>query len=268
MLRGYKPRRAGLGRNFLTLPVVNYYIAQTCKNVECIIFDFMRNLITLSLLLCVSQVFSQTDSTGLLSGNLATEVQFNMTNGWFGNIVVPTIRFRYALTDNFYVRADFDGDFNSSNRTLFENPDGTGKEGTIYTKNNQLRFGLGIEKHVAKFKKLDPYIGGQLGFSKATWVQDFQNARNNRFDSTYSFYQENPSTGANLYLFTGFNFWVYERLYIGTEFGISAEKIWQGEMKSVVTENGIETTNNQGPSTFIRLNKEVNPAIRIGYLLF
>lgn len=227
----------------------------------------MKNLLALFFVALTTITCAQDSTLGIHKGNLASEVQFNMTNGWFGNIVVPTIRFRYALTDNFYLRADFDGEFNSNTRSVFENSDGSGKEGIIYSKNNQLRVGLGVEQHIAQFKKLDPYIGGQVGFGKNNWIQDFQSARNNRFDSTYSFYQESPSTSIKLYLFTGFDFWVYDRLYVGTEFGVGIEKIWQGETINTVTENGVVSNNNQGPSTALRLSKEVNPAIRIGYML-
>jgi hypothetical protein len=228
----------------------------------------MKKTLAFLLLFSIAGLVSAQEKTsGLQSGNLATEVQLNITNGWFGNIVVPTIRFRYGLSDKYYLRADLDGNINKSFASFFENPDGSGAEGTTLSANSFASLGLGVERHVSPFKKLSPYFGGQLVVTKSNYEQEFNNARSGRYEAGYEYISSRPSVGGEAYLFTGFDFWVYDRLYLGTEFGVSFGQTWYGETKTSVTQQGVTTETNRGPATQFMITKQVNPSIRVGYVI-
>ena len=133
-----------------------------------------------------------------------------------------------------------------------------------------LKLGLGYEYHFASAGRLDLYAGAEAGYlgrfysakketnGSATNVQttgstttttnstDFDNLEYKKSNADRTKFNEN---GLYATLFTGIDFYVYKKLYIGAELGVTfntAKKIngtYTEQKGKVITTNGIQSAN-------------------------
>jgi len=188
-------------------------------------------------------------------GDITTEVQFNPFSNNFNTFRLKDgiqLKGRYFLTPQDAVRVKLGLGINSTNDVTKNSlTDDFDSKKPVYSKNyqeietnnksTQFQFALGYERHFMKEGRLDVYAGAELGYESLSYSGDVTTTINNdvmtgttgntirtQTQSTRKDEFEKQSTdGANINsnnlfagLFTGFDFYIYKGLYVGTELGI------------------------------------------------
>ncbi len=234
----------------------------------------MKKLLCMLTLAITTLTASAQQQDGLPDGILALEWNFNPFDYESKPVKVAEIRARMffdaksALRFGVGVGFDNDTDENSSNLSTqpLDNKNYTITTSSTKTTNNAttLKFTLGYEYHFANTGKLDFYGGlsaGYLGrFYSATYeygtdVTDVSySAGSSSSSSVYTYenidYEKRNAKGDKYNehgifgtLFTGVDFYVYKKLYIGAELGITYNmgKTSNGTYTQV---NGVRTSQN------------------------
>lgn len=192
-------------------------------------------------------------------------------------VVAPLIRARYFLSDDLAARVQL-GFFTNNNTSNFaENPDGTGGTGSRERTNSYFDVRLGIEKHLGSHEKFSPYLGAEFmfgsGSAKETWTNSNDGTTftlNDRatIDGNWSgggglLYNPGTTIGFNLIL--GADYYVFEQLYVGAEFGYG---FMSNNRPDVVTELSVGGATNKftalGGSTSGLGMYNMNGGMRIG----
>ncbi len=145
-------------------------------------------------------------------------------------VVSPLIRGRYFLTDDLAARVQLGFFTNNSTNNFAENPDGSGNSGSMVRTNNYFDLRLGVEKHLGSHEKFSPYLGAEFMFGSGSAKETWSNSNNG---TTYTANDSrtmtggwqgatpiyNPGTTIGFNLILGADYYVFEQLYIGAEFG-------------------------------------------------
>jgi len=202
----------------------------------------MKKLLFIVGLALTSVTASAQDEVGLPAGLFTLEWKFNPFDYESKPVKVAQLNGRLFLNDKSAVRmgvgVGFDRD--TDEKTISEIVEASKTEGISKITNDALtlRFSLGYEYHFANTGRLDFYgglEGGYLGrfYSgtkeiSTTTVQilsssyvaseNFQNTEYNKRNSDGDKLNENGIFGT---IFTGIDFYVYKKLYIGAELGVT-----------------------------------------------
>ena len=168
-------------------------------------------------------------------GTVTTEVGLN---GGLNNAEIDLndgiVKFRYFLKDDLALRAGL-GLSSYKDVDYFE-------EGSDTDKNSDTNIKLGIEKHFSGTNRLSTYAGAELvfGFGKESSDEIYDNGD---FDS---FEQKNSSFG--LGIFTGADYYVAKKLYLGIEAGVSFmnQKTKDAEYSSQFGDDDVNTSSTPG----------------------
>ncbi|GIV23403.1 MAG: hypothetical protein KatS3mg025_1062 [Bacteroidia bacterium] len=228
----------------------------------------MRTIaVVLSLALATAGLYAQKPTGGTITGEVAL-------NGAINNISIGLVqgaRVRYFLGDNLAIRVGLGLTAPSRTNKAYENPDGTGGVG----EEKESYFGLqllpGIEYHFAGGEKLSTFAGAYLdiGFSsaKTTRTNYAGGAYTANFSQTVdgqsSFGRKGSSFGLGLY--SGFDWYFAEKLYLGVEWGLNFGITNQSD---VVTETSVGGTTTKtvtagGKGSGVIVN--ALGALRLGY---
>jgi len=162
-------------------------------------------------------------------------------------VVAPIIRGRYFLTDDLAARLQL-GFFTDNNTSNFaENPDGTGATGSRERANSLFEIRLGVEKHLGSNEKFSPYLGAEFmigsGSAKETWTNSnngtsYTATDKATIDGDWSggLLTYNPGTTIGFALILGADYYVFDQLYIGAEFGYG---FMSNNAPDVVTETSV-----------------------------
>ena len=193
-------------------------------------------------------------------GDLQTSVDFRPFNNggkeMFENIGINA---SYFITDKDALRLGLN--FGLNNEKQGESTATTTKD----TRKSTL-FGIaaGYERHFGKFDRLDIYAGAEAELSLKSSSAKSENT------AGYSEIKGAQSTaGANrgytqfgVGVFTGANFYVYKKLYVGAEIEFAfSNTSW----KKIETSNGTTSTEIAPKATGTELKFAVNPALRLGW---
>lgn len=172
-------------------------------------------------------------------GDIQTSVEFRPFNNgnkeMFENVGINA---SYFLTDKDAIRVNLD--FGSD----------SGKQNDVKNSQFDFGFGVGYENHFKTYDRIDLFAG--IGADFAT--------RSCKYDGHKS---EGGFTEFGVGVFTGINFYVYKKLYIGTEIGLKYkhrnynkydEQNYYGEWEKVDP----KTSNNS-------IKFEVEPALKLGW---
>lgn len=198
-------------------------------------------------------------------GDISTEIQFNPFGGdkIFSNGGVLQGRYFFTNKDAFLVEFGLSG----TNDKSVGNTDNS----TSFTKEYQGRFqiNLGYQRHFYNYKRMDLYCGGKIGY-----VHDFAGYKKqddvNNYEWTNQGDPENDKIGTgngfNLYLTTGFDFYVYKGLYLGAEINLGFTDIVATNWTKKKVVNGVleEKKSSVGGHNFAG-GFNVNPLIRLGW---
>lgn len=166
------------------------------------------------------------------------------------------IRLRYFLTDLSAIRLRLGLGGGSSTTNIA----GSGVDATVNTSNGfGLAFFPGYEMHFEGTNKLSPYVGGQLGFTSIGGRKiEVTNAINpdpkvGDVIEGNSYYEKNGSSfGFSAGLFMGADYYIFDGVYIGGEFGLglfSMNSVGEGEIKTTLSGGSPTTTKVLGSSS-------------------
>lgn len=126
------------------------------------------------------------------------------------------------------------------------------------------KFDIGYERHFDLAKRLDAYVGGELGV-----VRDFAKSKNFTDDDNWKKVKnaDGAAVGFHIAAVTGLDFYVYKSLYIGAELSLGVESKVNKRSETVICQNGKEETykgaNNKNRITTAGI--EVQPQLRLGW---
>lgn len=181
------------------------------------------------------QSVSAQDSYKPTKGTVTTEVGLN---GGLNEAEIDLndgiVKFRYFLKDDIALRAGL-GLGSYKDVDYFDG-------GSETEKNSDTNIKLGVEKHFAGTNRLSTYAGAELifGFGKESSDESFDNGNFNTF--------EQKSSGFGLGIFTGADYYIAKKLYLGVEAGISFmnEKTKDAEYSSKIGGGDITTSSSPG----------------------
>lgn len=204
----------------------------------------------ISLSTAFSQEFKPKEKEFALGVGLTDFKSFSLVNGISG---------RYFHKSDLAFRASFYIDRESNANYLH---DAITDADAGYEINNtmNLTFGLGLEKHFDGTDRLDPYIGADIlvGMSSNDWEYK------DRFGDIKTVEKTNSNFGVRL--LAGADFYIFPKVYLGTEFGITYNSNTMGE--TITTEGNNTTTKKYDgsfPESTIDTRIGAQGAIRVGF---
>lgn len=186
-----------------------------------------------------------TTEVGLIGG--LNNANFNLNGG--------ALKFRYFLKEDLGLRLGL-----GVNNEKTEDYVGVSPNQTTFTdKDSDINLKLGIEKHFAGTSRLSTYGGADLIIGTGKTVDD-EVEENGDYDK---FEQKRSNFG--FAVFSGADYYIAEKLYLGVEAGISfvSSKLKDGE-RSIKNGNNLTDTINPG-SKGSEFATNVFGGIRIGY---
>jgi hypothetical protein len=232
----------------------------------------MRSAFVLATLLLVGGIWAQKPTGGTVTAEVGLQ-------GAINNIQIAPIggaRLRYFLGDNLAVRLGLNLQSQSQTDRIFENRDGTGGVGE--EKNTFFLFGFrpGVEYHFAGGEKLSTFAGAQL-------ILDIASAKTTRNNYSYNIvgdpiylpnYTEtvdgSSSLGAKgttfgLGLYSGFDWYFTEKVYLGIEWGLNFTSTSYSDVTTTTSAGGTTTIRKTAGSKAGGLAVSSVGVLRLGY---
>lgn len=215
-------------------------------------------------LVCLSS-FAQTQR----EGRFGTEILFTPWNPNGNFELVDGIKARFFITDKLAVRTTLDFSINPQSDYTYQR---VGDKDVEYvTSSNWTTFGLnpGIEYHFGNYEKLSIYAGAELIFDMA-WASQLEENSENSDKIEYVGYSPNLGRRSTFTfggaVFTGVDYYILSRLYIGAELGLGLRATSTGETKTKITTavSSVENINKDYTSN-ARLGFYCTPSIRLGW---
>jgi hypothetical protein len=189
-------------------------------------------------------------------GTLTTEVGLN---GGLNNAEIDlnggVVKFRYFLKDDIALRAGLG--LNSSKE---ENPfTSGGSDGTETIKESDNTVKLGIEKHFSGTNRLSTYAGAELiiGFGKDSEESSLDNGNSTSF--------EQKSSGFGLGIFSGADYYIAQKVYLGVEAGLAFMTVKTKDAEFSSTSGGVTVSDSTPGSKGSSFETAAFGGIRIGY---
>lgn len=203
---------------------------------------------------------------GPSKGDFGTEISFNPFDQNGNTFKLDALKLRYFVTDKDAVRLSLG--FGISKETV--KPDEE-KDAFTNTTKGDFSLDLGYERHFGVAKRLDLYVGGEIGFlthfasgrgefviNEETVKEEYTNITTKDGDRAYSAFTAG--------IFTGLDFYVYKGLYVGAELGLylNTGKTAMAKYKVSYADHEDITKLNR---TVTRTNCEfgVTPTVRLGW---
>ncbi|MBC5836063.1 outer membrane beta-barrel protein [Flavobacterium sp. F372] len=213
-----------------------------------------------------AQEVTTTSAYKPVKGTIATEVGLTggLNNTDF-DLNTGVVKFRYFFKDDMALRLGLG--INSNKEETVINPDPT-NPGTLINKNSNNLVNLGIEKHFAGSDRLSTYAGADLliGFNGASGEYT-ENGYSYEIDGA----QIDPATGDpvgnastqfGFRLFTGADYYITKKVFLGVEAGLNFLASSQKDI--VISETGSENENIPGGKSG-GLSTNVVGGVRIGF---
>jgi hypothetical protein len=228
----------------------------------------MRSTLIIAILLFLGGVWAQKPTGGTVTAEVGLQ-------GAINNIQIAPIagaRVRYFLGDNLAARIGLNLTSQSETKRDYENPDGTGGVGE--EKNTYFLFGFrpGVEYHFAGGEKLSTFAGAQL-------ILELTSAKTTRTNYAPGVgYQANfsqtidgrsslggKSTSFGLGLYSGFDWYFTEKVYLGIEWGLNFLRTSYGDVitKTSIAGTTTETKRAGGRAGDLLINSV--GVLRLGY---
>ncbi|MCX8111925.1 MAG: outer membrane beta-barrel protein [Bacteroidia bacterium] len=224
-----------------------------------------RKLVLGSLLLTVA--FAQKPTAGTVTSEVALRGAINNVN--IG--LVQGARVRYFLGDNLAVRLGLSLDTRSKVEKDYENPDGTGAVGE--EKHRYSEFGIlpGVEYHFAGGEKLSTFAGAYLLFALSGARTERTNYSAGGYTPNFSQTVDgssdfgNKGTSIGLGLYSGFDWYFTEKIYLGVEWGLLFQRVSTSDVVIETSSGGITTKVTQAGGSQGGILTSAISALRLGY---
>jgi hypothetical protein len=213
-----------------------------------------------------AQEVTTTSAYKPVKGTIATEVGLTggLNNTDF-DLNTGVVKFRYFFKDDMALRLGLG--INSNKEETVINPDPT-NPGTLINKNSNNLVNLGIEKHFAGSDRLSTYAGADLliGFNGASgeYTEDGYSYEIDgaQIDPATGDPVGNASTQFGFRLFTGADYYITKKVFLGVEAGLNFLASSQKDI--VISETGSENVNLPGGKSG-GLSTNVIGGVRIGF---
>ena len=219
--------------------------------------------------LLIGSLYAQKPTGGTITGEVAL-------NGAINNInigLVQGARVRYFLGDNLAVRVGLDIQTRSKTDKVYENRDGTGGVGTEVNKSSYFGLLPGVEYHFTGGERLSTFAGGYLllGVSGASTTST--NYFGGAYTANYSQTVSGSAFGGNarkgtsigLGLYSGFDWYFVENLYLGIEWGLLFSSTTESDVVTETSAGGTTTKIIQAGGKRSGINIQSIGALRLGY---
>ena len=201
-----------------------------------------------------------------VTGTITTEVNLNggLNNANF-NLNTGALKFRYFLKDDMALRLGLG--INSDKNETVDNSDPT-NVATLINKNSNNLINLGIEKHFAGSERLSTYAGADLligfkGASAEVTANGYSlNVDGANIDPATGDYEGNASTDLGFRLFTGADYYITKKVFLGVEAGLNFLTSSQKDIE--ITETGSPNENIAGGKSG-GFSTNVIGGVRIGF---
>lgn len=222
-------------------------------------------LVIVSLL--ITGVYAQKPTGGTVTAEVAL-------NGAINNINIDLVqgaRVRYFFGDNLALRVGFLFDSRRSLDKVYENPDGTGGVGE--QKNTYSQFGIlpGVEYHFAGGEKLSTFAGAYLLFAASGARVERKNYAGGVYAANFSQTVDgassfgNKQTAFGLGLYSGFDWYFTEKLYLGVEWGLLFQSVSVSDVVTETSVGGVTTKTIQAGGAGGGFSTAAIGALRLGY---
>lgn len=217
--------------------------------------------------LLIAGLYAQKPTGGTVTAEVAV-------NGAINNINIDLVqgaRVRYFFGDNLALRVGFIFDTRRQLNKDYENPDGTGGVGE--EKSTYSQFGLlpGVEYHFSGGEKLSTFAGTYLLFATANARTERKNYASGGYTPNFSQVVDGASTFGNkqtafgLGLYSGFDWYFTEKLYLGVEWGLLFQSVSVSDVVVETSVGGITTKTIQAGGAAGGFSTSAIGALRLGY---
>lgn len=204
------------------------------------------------------------------SGSFGVEVNFNPFSVFLGisttdgvqlspTFSIEGLKVRYFFNEDMAIRGTIDISSTSNKNVAYDSNNSLYSTGKTTT--NTFGFTPGFEYHFTHFKRGSVYAGAEIGFSVG----------NTKSSTTY----ENSTNGTNIEskssifgfgagLFTGVDFYLTQKLYLGAELGLGYQTTKTTPNKSITV--GSTTTEDNDYTVVSSFGFSCNPSIRLGWM--
>ena len=240
----------------------------------------MRSTLVIAILLFLGGVWAQKPTGGTVTAEVGLQ-------GAINNIQIAPIagaRVRYFLGDNLAARIGLNLTSQSETKRAYEKADGTGGVGE--EKNTFFLFGFrpGVEYHFAGGEKLSTFAGAQLildltsakttrtkyapgdpddPYDPGGYLPDFSQTIDGQ--ATIGGITQNKSTSFGLGLYSGFDWYFTEKVYLGIEWGLNFLRTSYSDVTIETSTGGITIKTKQAGSRKSDLLINTVGVLRLGY---
>lgn len=195
---------------------------------------------------------------------ISTELSYSPGGATDGGFSLPEYgaKVRLHLNENMAVRLNLGLNTSSSKTTTFV-PDGN-EETEEYSRTSLTTFSFmpGFEYHFAKYERISPYVGGEIGLltSTAKTKSDKSETEDRTTES------KTPGIGFGVNVFSGVDVYLCKGLYLGFELGLGYESL-NTQRGSTTTVTGNTTNETKGTqSTLVSsFGFHATPSLRVGW---
>ncbi len=210
---------------------------------------------------------------------ISTELNVNPFNGQLNlNNSLNQIKLRYFVKPDFAVRLGFNVNKRDS---LYKTNNAYGTTSNFYNddrKSTTFAFNAGLEKHFAGTRRLSPYVGVDVTYSKRSASEKIENngsTVNVTNGWTYSTYVGNTIVnqpqqiaysrfGVNLV--SGFDFYMARHFFFGYEFNLGVSKTdWKTVQITQTGQGSSSVPTSTGKNSTVNFGTSLQNGIRIGY---
>lgn len=194
---------------------------------------------------------------------ISTELSYSPGGATDGGFSLPEYgaKIRLHLNENMAVRLNLGLNTTSSKTTTFV-PNGNGEiEEYNRTSLTTFSFMPGFEYHFAKYERISPYVGGEIGLLTSTAKTKSDNSETE--DRTES---KAPGIGFGVNVFSGVDVYLCKGLYLGFELGLGYESLnTQRGSTTTVTGNITNETKGTESSLVSAFGFHATPSLRVGW---
>lgn len=216
----------------------------------------MKRILLLAAIACLT-LGANAQVTKPTSGTFGLEIQMNPFDQNGHTFSMDGLKARYFFNEKNALRAKIGFDVTKNKKSGSSD---TYKSST----SGSFKFDIGYERHFDLAKRLDAYVGGELGV-----VRDFAKTKDYTDSNNWKKVKnaDGAAVGFHIAAVTGLDFYVYKSLYIGAELSLGVESKVNKRSETVTCQNGKEETykglNNKNRITTAGI--EVQPQLRLGW---
>ena len=194
---------------------------------------------------------------------ISTELSYSPGGATDGGFSLPEYgaKIRLHLNENMAVRLNLGLNTTSSKTTTFV-PNGN-EEIEEYNRTSLTTFSFmpGFEYHFAKYERISPYVGGEIGLLTSTAKTKSDNTEDDNYTET-----KRPGLGFGVNVFTGVDVYLCKGLYMGFELGLGYESLnTQRGSTTTVTGNTTNKTKGTESSLVSAFGFHATPSLRVGW---